>query len=159
MDAIPKSVIIETRDILSSYFERATENDIVLFRQNPIQTLKSLGISLVNRISSRRLTGLINYVRTIIDKVGNAFREWRNCAACKIALKLVFFAFASIVNIPITEIINHTDFIKLLSEFFEKSLKIIIEYLGNLGITVGEYNFFEIDNLIERLCGKFGYCE
>lgn len=138
--------------------KNATEREIFLFRQNPIQTLRNIGVSLVNRISPRRLARLSNYIRTIIDKIKSAFKEWKNCAACKIALKLVFLAFATLINIPLIEIINHLDFVQLLSEFFEQRINEMTTFLKQIGITVGEYNFFEINDLIEKLCAKFGYC-
>jgi len=158
MATISKGVIIETRDVLLNYLENATEKDLVFFSENPIKTLKELGISLVNRISPRRLSRLSNYIRIIIDKVKSAVREWRNCAACKIALKLIFFAFATMLNVPLISILNHYDFVQLLVDFFNQTTDQIITYLSNIGITFGEYNLFEINDLIERLCSKFGPC-
>lgn len=158
MNLIPEGVIIETRDVLTNYLKNASEEDLLLFRANPIETLRKIGVALVNRISPSRLSRLSNYIRIIIDRVKSAVKEWGECAACKIALKLIFLAFATLLNISLIEILNHYDFVQLLMEFFNQTKDQVISFLGNIGISIGEYNLFEINDLIERLCSKFGPC-
>lgn len=164
MSRIPEGVIFETRDVLLSYFERATFVDLINFRDKPIEILKRLGVAIVNQIDSNQIEQLTTYIKTIlnsvIEKFANTFKKYTKCLACKIALTILLFALASVLNISIDTFASHfNEIVDLLVAFFNKSAQELTRLLNVWGFpTLIVLGVFEIKDFIEKLCAEFGYC-
>jgi len=158
MEEINLNDIRQTRELLINFFNEAEEKDIQRLRQNPIRTLKDFGVKLLFRITPRRLARLSNSIRGLINRIGNAFKNYRSCMACKIALKIIFFAIASVLNMAVSAIFPQIDLTNILSVFFNESIETVEPILTKIGLPYLQLQFFELNGFIERLCIEFGYC-
>ncbi|WP_418637814.1 hypothetical protein [Winogradskyella sp.] len=163
MKIIPQSEILQCKEILMNYFDNSENRGLIELLNNPIEILRGLKIKIMDRIdfiNSRRLSRSIKtLIRNIIRKPKKAFKKYSNCLACKTALRIILFAFASVIGIAISSINRHfTDITTLLSEFFEKSFSEIDAFLKNYGFQVMAFNLFDLNDLIEKLCEEYGFC-
>ena len=163
MEKILDSEIFETKEILVKFFSNAKFNDLINLNDDPILTLKQLGISILNRIDNSRLDQLSRSIKSFlgnfIEKTKQGFKKYSNCLACKTALRILLFGFAASIGIAITAINTHFDGITdLLSKFFEQSISSIELALRNNGFQIGAFSLFDLNDLIESLCEQYGWC-
>jgi hypothetical protein len=129
----------------------------------PIEVLTSLKMKIMDKIdfvSSRGLARSIKtLIRNIIRKPKKAFKKYSKCLACKTALRVILFAFVSVIGISISRINFHLNNIAtLLAEFFEKSVSTLEDFLRSYGFQVAAFNLFDFNDLIEKLCEEYGFC-
>ena len=163
MEKILDSEIFETKEILIRFFNNAEINDLNNLHDDPILTLRRLGISILNRIDNFRLGQLSRSIKAFLGnflrKTKQGFKNYSNCLACKTALRILLFGFSASIGIAITAINTQFDGVAdLLSKFYEQSISSIELALRNNGFQIGAYNLFDLNDLIESLCEQYGWC-
>ena len=144
---------------LEHYFSSLKNDDSTLlnFLANPLEKLKEKNIRIIEKISSSYTAPLKDFIRKLILDLKNKFSDWDKCAACKIGLKIIYYAFASAYGIKLGLIVNHEEFKLFTSEFIGRP---IVDIFDNPIIQdlISELENFSLSILINKLCEIFGFC-
>lgn len=163
MKEISNLEILEIREKIEHFFAKAEYHDLEQLRDNTLDVLRGLKLPILNSMNSQRLNQMARSIKTIISnflrRTREGFKNYSRCLACKTALRIILFSFASTIGIAITAI--NTQFngvVDLLSKFFEQSTQSITNFLRNNGFQIAAYNLFDLNDLIESLCVAYGWC-
>jgi hypothetical protein len=163
MGEITNVEIIETREIIESFFAKAELRDLIRLRNNTLIVLDEMGLSILNKMDFASRTQMSRSIRTVVNnflrKTKNGFQKYSKCLACKTILRILVYGFSSLAGIAIYAI--NTQFegiVDLLSKFFEQSIENITKLLMKLGFLNGAFNLFDLNDLLEKLCEEYGWC-
>lgn len=164
MQDLTPEFVLENKLAFERFFENATLNSLRELRDNPIDTLKAAGISIINFIDTSKIAGFSRAVRRFaidtIEKFGNGFKRFGKCNVCKLGLiSFVYYMFSKL-NITIDDISNYLGELNdLLQKFFDESTEVITQFIranDNFFTRVG--SLYTVDSLAEKICTEFGAC-
>ncbi len=163
MNELSNSEIQETRDILNRFFARAEMNDLFELRDNTIEALQRLRLSILNRMDFSQLRqmgrSISTLMRNFLRQTRSGINEYLRCLACKTILRVLLYGFAAAIGIGISAINTQFDGVAdLLAKFFEQSIESISSFLMNYGFQILALNLFDLNDLIEKLCENYGWC-